>query len=122
MVGMMGVPVVGTAPKSVFHEAASTLSETGQQNIRTLRGWAESKGWSRKPGNGPERWGIPGENGFEWRLKIKPVVGARSGLEAGSQKPRFDARLDEKSYINPFTGETGGREVGTHLPLEQEWK
>lgn len=42
----------------------------------------------------------------------------REGLGAGSNQPRFDARLDDKgTYINPFTGETGGRGVGTHIPL-----
>jgi hypothetical protein len=28
-----------------FHQAAKNLSETGQHNIRILRGWARSKGW-----------------------------------------------------------------------------
>jgi RHS repeat-associated protein len=123
MVGIMGVPVVGTAPKSVFHQAASTLTETGQRNIRTLRGWAESKGWSRRPGDGPEIWGVSGKDGsFSWRLKIKPEAAMRPGLGTGSQQARFDARLDNGAYVNPFTGETGVRDVGTHLPLEKEWR
>ena len=112
-----------TAGISVAHQAASALTETGQRNIRTLRGWAESKGWSRVPGNGPETWGISGKDGsFSWRLKIKPEAGTRPGLGGGSRQPRFDARTESGVYVNPFTGKTGGREIGTHLPLEQEWK
>ena len=54
---------------------------------------------------------------FSWRLKIKPQGSTRTGLEAGSQVPRFDARLGPGYYINPLTGQTGGRAVGTHIPL-----
>lgn len=41
----------------------------------------------------------------------------RSGLEAGSSVPRFDARLEPGNYVNPFTGQTGGKIIGTHIPL-----
>lgn len=36
----------------------------------------------------------------------------------GSNIPRFDARIAKGRYINPFTGEIGGANIGTHLPLE----
>ena len=53
---------------------------------------------------------------------MKPEQSLRSGLDVGSKIPRFDARLsvDKKglTYINPFTGEIGGGEVGRHIPLE----
>ena len=100
----------------------SVLSAIGQQNVRVLRNWAKSKGWVRQPGTGPEVWGVREADGsFSWRLKIKPQPSMRPGLEAGSQQPRFDARLGPGQYINPFTGEIGGRSVGTHLPLERKW-
>lgn len=55
---------------------------------------------------------------FSWRLKLKSEANTREGLEAGSKQPRFDARLDDKgNYINPFTGQTRGKSVGTHIPL-----
>lgn len=110
--------------KGEFHEAAQSLSKLGQQNVRTLRGWANSKGWVKQIGEGPEVWGVKNPDGsFSWRLKIKPVAGTRDGLGSGSQQPRFDARLDgQGTYVNPFTGQTGGRAVGTHLPLEQSWR
>src|SRR5262249_5842998 len=42
-----------------FHSSAQQLSEVGQHNIRTLRGWARSKGWERYQNNGgPEKWGV----------------------------------------------------------------
>jgi hypothetical protein len=107
-------------PLSRFDLAAQTLSERGKQNIRILRNWARSKGWIKKPTtDGPEVWGIQQQDIFSWRLKIKPEVSTRPGLESSSQKPRFDARLDDKgTYINPLTGQTGNRKTGTHLDLE----
>jgi hypothetical protein len=107
-----------------FHQAARRLSEEGQNNIRILRSWAKSKGWERfpNPQGAPENWGIWQNGKAEWRLKIKPESSFRPGLQEGSNIPRFDARLltdrAGQSYINPFTGEVGSRQVGTHLPLE----
>jgi len=107
-----------------FHQAARNLSETGQNNIRVLRGWAKSKGWEKQPNfqGAPEKWGVYQNDKFEWRLVIKPEASARPGLQTGSNIPRFDARLltdtSGQSYINPFTGEVGNWQVGTHLPLE----
>lgn len=47
-------------------------------------------------------------------------LGDREVLQAGSNQPRFDARLDTNgSYINPFTGQTGTKAAGTHIPLEK---
>lgn len=59
--------------------------------------------------------------GFEWRLKVKPQGSTRPGLQPGSQVPRFDARTGPGQYVNPFTGQRGGRGVGTHLPLDHPW-
>ena len=107
-----------------FHQATRNLSETGQNNIRILRGWAKSKGWKKQPNflGAPEKWGIYQNNTFQWRLVIKPEGSTRPGLGSGSSVPRFDARfLTDKagqSYINPFTGETGNWQIGTHLPLD----
>jgi hypothetical protein len=58
-----------------FHQAASNLSETGQNNIRILRNWAKSKGWTKFSKNGdPEKWGTwkSIESKYEWNLIIKP--------------------------------------------------
>lgn len=107
-----------------FHQAAYNLSETGQNNIRILRGWARSKGWERLPNfqGGPEKWGTYQNGNFEWRLVIKPEPSSRSGLHPGSNIPRFDARFlpdpEGQSYINPFVGKPGNWQIGTHLPLE----
>ena len=75
----------------------------------------------RKPGGGPETYGVTNEDGnFEWRLKLKVEGSLRPGLEAASQVPRFDARLGTGGgkYINPLTGDVGGPDVGTHVPLD----
>lgn len=57
--------------------------------------------------------------GFRWHLIIKPEASLRPGLEKGSNIPRFAARLntDGDKYINSFTGEIGGEEIGAHIPL-----
>ncbi len=105
-----------------FHQSAKGLSETGQNNIRILRGWAKSKGWAKEsnPLGKPERWGIYEGDKFSWKLRIKPEPSSRLGLDPGSNIPRFDARLEtgKQNYINPFSGQVGGAEIGTHLPLE----
>ncbi|MDO7908926.1 hypothetical protein Q5741_21420, partial [Paenibacillus sp. JX-17] len=98
------------------------VKDTGKlaDNTANLRSWAEGKGWVRQDtAGGVEQWGVKNADGtFSWRLKLKPEASTREGLGAGSNQPRFDARLDDKgTYINPFTGQTGGRDVGTHIPL-----
>lgn len=73
------------------------------------------------PHGGPETWGINYNNTFEWNLRIKPEASFRPGLESGSRRARFDARVKSKldyKYINPFTGEVGDKSIGTHLFLE----
>ncbi|MEK3885829.1 hypothetical protein [Paenibacillus sp. PL2-23] len=100
----------------------SLVKDTGSvsKNTTNLRDWAKNKGWEQQnTAGGVEQWGVRNADGtFSWRLKLKPEASAREGLGAGSNQPRFDARLDDKgTYINPFTGETGGRGVGTHIPL-----
>lgn len=90
------------------------------KNTENLRTWAQDNGWvQQNTAGGVEQWGVRNADGtFSWRLKLKPEASTREGLGAGSNQPRFDARLDDKgTYINPFTGETGGRGVGTHIPL-----
>ena len=110
-----------TSQLSRFHQAAKSLPEEAQQNIRVLRGWAKSKGWVKAPNpeGGPEVWGVDVNGELSWRLKIKPEIGTRAGLEAGSQIPRFASRLNNQGlYINPFTSQLGGRAIGSHIPLE----
>ena len=106
-----------------FHQAARNLSETGQNNIRILRGWANSKGWEKLPNpcGAPEIWGTFRGQGFQWSLRIKPEPSCRSNLKSGSNIPRFDSRLEKggKHYINPFTGDIGGEEIGKHIPLDK---
>ena len=90
------------------------------KNTENLRTWAQDNGWvQQNTAGGVEQWGVRNADGtFSWRLKLKPEASTREGLGVGSNQPRFDARLDDKgTYINPFTGETGGRGVGTHIPL-----
>ena len=102
-----------------FKALVKQLPETGQQNVQTLQNWARSNGFVKGPNtSGPQVWGVYDDAGnFSWRLKIKPQGSTRTGLEAGSQVPRFDARLGPGYYINPLTGQNGGRAVGTHIPL-----
>jgi len=102
-----------------FNALVKQLPKVGQQNVRTLQNWAKSKGFVKGPNTGgPQVWGVFDDAGnFSWRLKIKAQGSTRSGLGAGSQVPRFDARLGPGKYVNPFTGQTGGKAVGTHLPL-----
>jgi hypothetical protein len=109
-----------------FHTAARGLSETGQNNIRVLRGWAKSKGWHRQPNplGQPETWGLMRNGQLDIHLRIKPEPSLRHGLGIGSQSPRFDARLTtgpSSVWSNPFTGETGSRAMGTHIPLENKY-
>lgn len=105
-----------------FNEAALRLSETGQNNIRILRGWAKSKGWEKypNPNGGPEKWGTFQNGEFRWNLLIKPESSLRPNLDSGSHIPRFDARLKNCSeyYANPFTGQIGTKQIGTHIPLD----
>jgi|GEM_PF-3415253 len=109
--------------KNRFHQAASSLSYEGKQNIRVLRRWAQSKGMKQISAN-PEVWGA---NTGKWLLKIKPEVSSRGGsLASGSRIPRFDSRLKASRggfvYINPFTGQVGKtKKNGCHLPLEKKY-
>ncbi len=107
-----------------FHEAARNLSEAGQQNIRTLRGWAKSKGYERLPNptGAPEKWGTYTNGEFKWNLILKPERSMREGLASGSNIPRFDAKIADGKYTNPFNGQIGGKDVGTHLPFEKIYK
>jgi hypothetical protein len=113
-----------------FHFNVLNLSKTAQNTIRILRGWAKSKGWKKLPNpqGAPEKWGVYNNDKFEWRLKIKPEPSFRPNLQDGSNclhdrssLPRFDARLKKGRNINPFTGEIGGKEIGSHIPLDLEW-
>jgi hypothetical protein len=110
---------IGKTGATGFEALVQQLSKVGQQNVRTLQNWAKSKGFVKGPNTGgPQVWGVYDDAGnFSWRLKIKAEGSMRSGLEAGSQVPRFDARLAPGKYVNPFTGQTGGKTIGTHLPL-----
>ncbi|WP_052759517.1 hypothetical protein [Paenibacillus sp. DMB20] len=105
----------GTGNAALVEDAGSIA-----QNTENLRAWANDNGWEQQySAGGVEQWGVRNADGtFSWRLKLKPEASMREGLGTGSNQPRFDARLDDKGmYINPFTGETGGRSVGTHIPL-----
>ena len=105
---------------SRFDEALNKLSKKGKINVNKLREWAKNNKFVKKNSNdGPEIWGVYDKNGnFSWRLKIKPESSTREGLGKGSNKPRFDARIEEGKYYNPLTGELGGRNIGTHINLE----
>jgi len=109
-----------------FHQASRNLSETSQNNIRILREWAKSKGWEKLPNphGKPEKWGTYQNGKFEWNLKIKPEPGFGPDLDVGSHIPRFDAKLKNGAnhYINPFTGQVGSSEIGTHVPLEYHYQ
>lgn len=90
-----------------------------QSNISNIRVWAGSKGWKQKyTEGGVEMWGVIKEDGsFSWRVKIKPEPSMRVELGEGSRQPRFDVRLEEGVYYNPFTGEVGEKIIGTHISL-----
>ncbi len=107
-----------------FNKYAMGLSDVGKNNIRALRKWAKSKGYTKLPNplGKPETWrsqNIAGEKVSN--LVIKPSGSFRSNIQTGSGVPRFDAKLDNGIFINPFTGQTGGRSVGTHIPLEHKY-
>ncbi len=106
-----------------FHKAASELSEVAQTNIRILRGWAKSKGWKRMPNpeGKPETWGEFIGNEYTWRVRIKPIPSTRHDIHPGSKIPRFDARLNDQKFIQPFSSKIVGRKEGTHLPLEHSY-
>jgi len=87
-----------------------------------LRRWAKSKGWIIKPREGPETWGIVKPDGnFSYRLKIKPIPATRPGIQSGSKKARFDARLAEQKYVNPFTGKLLTKKQGKQQALEKSY-
>ena len=68
-----------------FHQAARNLSEIGQNNIRILRGWAKSKGWTKAPNFGePEKWGTLQNGKFRWNLSIKSEASFRPNLHVDS--------------------------------------
>ncbi len=106
-----------------FDQNMLNSSEAMQNNARILRGWAKSKGFEKLPNpNGkPEVWGEYVNAKFEWRLKIKSEGSFRPNLQAGSNVPRFDARLlsEDGYYINPFTGQVGGKSTGKHIFLDK---
>ncbi|MCH9611268.1 MAG: hypothetical protein S4CHLAM81_12060 [Chlamydiales bacterium] len=111
-----------------FNQAAFNLSEIGRNNIRVLRGWAKSKGWtqfSHPNAGGPERWGVFNitRQEYEWNLMIKPESSIRTNLHMDSAIPRFDARLERggAGYINPFTNKIGSKDIGRHIPLNEKW-
>lgn len=103
-----------------FHEAARNLPKESQDNIRMLRYWAKSRGYEKlaNPEGGPEKWGIYEQGEFRTRLIIKPEGSTRPGLQPASGKPRFDAKVAEGVYINPFTGQTGSYKQYSHIPLD----
>jgi len=103
-----------------FDEAFRKLSPKGKENVGKLRKWAKDNNYVKKKNSGgPEIWGVYDKNGkFSWRLRIKPEPSTREGLSAGSQKPRFDAKISDGRYHNPLTGKTGGKKIGTHINLE----
>ncbi|GAB6992347.1 WXG100 family type VII secretion target [Paenibacillus pini] len=108
--------------EKVEGEGNIPVKDTGDlaKNTDNLRVWAKNNGWEQKyTEGGVEQWGVKDSKGaFSWRLKLKPEVSTREGLGSGSKQPRFDARLnDEGTYVNPFTGETGSKGIGTHIPL-----
>lgn len=110
---------INKAKLNRFNKAAYGLSSEAKNNVRILRGWAKSKGWTCYSNKGgPEKWGSIQNGNFQWNLLIKPEGSFRQGLEAGSRIPRFDARLEPGRYINPFSGQTGKKEIGTHIPLD----
>jgi len=109
---------------NTFNKYAMALSQEGKDNIRALRGWAKSKGYKkvRNPQGRPEKWVSCGQNGKEFtHVVIKPQGSFRGAIEPMSGMPRFDARLAEKIYINPFTGSIGGKNIGKHIPLEKKY-
>jgi RHS repeat-associated protein len=115
------------APRGMTSADANirNLSAVGKQNVRSLRAWAKQRGFTRSSAPGPEVWGVTQPSGsFSWRLKIKAEASLGTpGLQSGSHVPRFDARLDAMgTYVNPFTGQRGGKSVGTHLELERDWR
>ncbi|MDX8430635.1 MAG: RHS repeat-associated core domain-containing protein [Candidatus Algichlamydia australiensis] len=103
-----------------FHRAAMQLSKQEKNTIRILRGWAKSKGFKKlpNPAGKPEVWGQVINGKFEWTMKVKPISSIRQGIAKGSQVPRASIRLQKTTYINPFTSEVGGAEVGAHIPLQ----
>lgn len=109
-------------PAGAMPSATHTTYDHPVLAVQVASATSMTLGWVRQAGDGPEVWGVRDADGsFSWRLKLKPEASTRPGLEAGSKVPRFDARIGPGEYVNPFTGELGGRGAGTHLPLEYQW-
>ncbi len=52
------------------------------------------------------------------RLVIKHVAGTSPGLQAGSLVPRFEYRIANGVFKDPFTGAVGPKGALSHVPLE----
>jgi len=106
-----------------FNQTAQNLPKTSQQNIRTLRGWAKSRGYEKLPNpeGGPEKWGIFNKGEFRTHLIIKPEASLRPGLDPRSGIPRFDAKIADGIFINPFSGRTGTYKQYSHIALEKPY-
>jgi len=108
-----------------FHQAAKSLPEEAQQNIRILRNWAKSRDYQMVPNpkGGPEKWGEIVDGKFKPRLIIKPEASLRSGIHPISTMPRFEARIGSgaNDWINSFTGQIGNSSIGEHIWLEHPY-
>lgn len=87
----------------------------GLSRANQLRNIAKSRGLTLQPGN-VETWGKSASNALE-RLKIKPEV-AKNATGPGSQYPRFEYRIGQGTFWDPFTGATGPKGALSHIPLE----
>ncbi len=86
--------------------------------IGELQNIAKSRGLSNVGTKGiyGETW-KGGANKYE-RLVIKDAGATSKGVEASSRVPRFEYRIDEGLFTDPFTGEIGPAGMLSHIPLE----
>ena len=85
--------------------------------LRQLRNVAKSEGLVDMGRKGYVETWKGAANQFE-RLKIKHAAGKSAGLESGSSRPRFEYRIGQGSFWDPFTGATGPRGTLSHIPLQ----
>ncbi len=85
--------------------------------IAKLRNIANARGLQNVGRSGYTETWKNGGNALE-RLKIKFEAGKSPGLSAGSRVPRFEYRVNNGTFWNPFTGQIGPKGAVSHVPLE----
>ncbi|MGJ8659857.1 MAG: HNH endonuclease, partial [Cellulophaga fucicola] len=90
---------------SGFNKIASESSQTVKSNIRTLRKWAKSKGYTKKAGSGsnsdtPEVWGTSNNGKFTEKLKLDGSSGEIKITATTIEGKPLKVKLSDGSEVN----------------------